>query len=281
MIGWHLSPVDIRPFPDEAALMPQKRSPQPLTRTALVLGVSLLTAFPAAAQDEPPIATDRPSESAAASLVPLRQVQLEAGMRWTTNEAGDRFDVGEILLRWRAASAVELRLGLNSHAFLDGPATNAQGLEDTDLSVKIPVYHSGTGSTLLTLLPRVTLPTGDSEVGGEGATPGLDVLIDHALDSRWSLTSNVGWEHDGVSERRFDQLKGTLLLNYSINDRWGAYAEVYGFNREEAGGDAASYFDAGASYLLGRKLVLNGVLGTGLSGTDTDYFLGVGVGKRW
>jgi hypothetical protein len=70
---------------------------------------------PAQAQDSAvaPISADRPGFSTPTAIVPLGDIQLEAGA--TVSRFGDDYSFGELLLRVPVTERAELRVGLPSY----------------------------------------------------------------------------------------------------------------------------------------------------------------------
>ena len=101
------------------------------------------------------------------------------------------------------------------------------------------------------------------------------------LGGPFSLTSNLGWSQAISDDENFDKFNATLLLAVQFTDRLSGYAEGYSFDREVPRGTTASYADMGLIYYVTRTLTIDATVGAGLSGTETDYFFGIGLGKRW
>ena len=106
--------------------------------------------------------------------------------------------------------------------------------------------------------------------------------MDWNLGGSFSLTSNLGWSAGDFRRREFRQVSTPLcLLAVQFTDRLSGYAEGYIFDREVPRGTTASYADMGLIYYVTRTLTIDATVGAGLSGTETDYFFGIGLGKRW
>jgi hypothetical protein len=232
--------------------------------------------------NSPPIQTDRPSFTAGAALVPQRSLQLEAGGKRTRSSSERKFEWGQVLLRYGLIAEIELRLGLNSYNVIDQVDSQQQGLEDTTIAAKLRLLGEAQGiRPAVSLLPGVTLPSGHSSVSTNDVIPSLSLLLDWSLGGPFSLSSNLGWSKAISAGENFDKFNASLSLGFGLTNRLSGYAEGYVFDREAPQGKTASFFDTGLIYQITRTLTIDATVGTGLSGTETDYFFGMGLGKRW
>ena len=73
--------------------------------------------------------------------------------------------------------------------------------------------------------------------------------------------------------------RSSLSVSRSLNDRLGSYLEWFG-NRVQGGG-SANYANAGVTWLFSSNEQLDVRAGRGLGATRGDYFVGVGLSRRW
>ena len=230
----------------------------------------------------PPIQTDRPSFSASAALIPRHSLQFEAGAKRTSSSSERKFEWGQMLLRYGLITAIELRLGLNSYNVTDQVSSQQKGLEDTTIAAKFRLIGEAQGiRPAISLLPGVTLPSGNSSVSTNESIPSLSLLLDWSLGGPFSLSSNLGWSKAVSEGENFDKFNATLLLGFQLTNRLSGYAEGYVFDREVPQGRTATFVDTGLIYQITHTFTVDVTVGTGLSGTETDYFFGIGLGKRW
>ena len=230
----------------------------------------------------PAIQTDRPSFSAGAALVPVRSLQLEAGAKYTSSAGERKTEWGQVLLRYGLGSKTELRLGLNSYTVNEQVNAQQKGLEDFVVSAKFKLLGEAAGARpAVSLLPGLSIPSGHSSVSNDDWLPSLSLLLDWALGGSFSLSSNLGWSRAISDDEEFDKFSASLLLAVQLTDRLSGYAEGYIFDREVPGGATASYADTGMIYQITNTLTVDATLGAGLNGTETDYYFGAGLGKRW
>lgn len=226
--------------------------------------------------------TDRPSFSAAAALVPVRSLQLEAGGKRTSGTGERKLEWGQVLLRYGFSPGAELRLGLNSYSAIDTASGESDGIEDTTLAAKLRIRGAADGAMpAISLLPALSIPSGHSDVSNDATLPSLTLLLDWSLGGPFSLSSNLGWGRARFAEEGYSRLSASALLGIELTGRLNGFAEVYVFDREVPAGGSTSYIDAGLVCEIGRSFTLDASVGAGVDGTDTDYFFGVGLGKRW
>jgi hypothetical protein len=251
----------------------------------IAAGLLLATAYGQTAPgQEAPLVTDRPDFTESTETIAPGRFQLEAGV--TLAEAGrlDDLSLGEVLGRLGLSERLELRMGVGSYRRVDAPGGGeASGWEDSSLGVKARLAAGDGGLRPdSALILATTLPTCDRELGGgAGLQPEAVLALAWKPAPLLGLGVNVGYAYPRDGGERFHQGSGSVALGWAAGERLGLYAELFGFTEEERGGDAASYANGGATWLLGPDLQLDARLGTGLSGTDTDWFFGVGFAARW
>lgn len=238
----------------------------------------------AALGQDAPLITDRPDFTESAETIAPGRFQLEAGLTFTDAGRVEDLSLGEVLGRLGLTGRLELRLGAGSYLDVDGPGgTDASGWEDSSLGVKARLAAGDGGMRPdAALIVATTLPTGARELGGgAGLQPEAVLALAWEPAPGLGLGANLGYAHPRDAGERFHQGFGSVALGWSAGERLGLFAEVYGFSEEEDGGEATSYANGGATWLLGPDLQLDARLGTGVSGTDTDWFVGVGFARRW
>ena len=235
------------------------------------------------AQDEP-VVTDRPDFTESAETVAPGRVQLEGGLTFTDAGAVEEQSFGELLGRVGLGDRLELRLGAPSYLSVEGPGgADAEGREDASLGVKARLWSGDGGSRPdAALIVATSLPTGSRQLGG-----GAGLVPEAVLALAWEpapdvgLGANLGWAYGREDGDRFHQAFASVALGWAAGERLGLFAELYGFSEEEPDGDGTLYADGGATWLLSPDLQLDARVGTGLSGTDTDWFFGLGFAARW
>jgi hypothetical protein len=244
-----------------------------------------LAAAPCSAQDGA-LVTDRPDFTESALSVLPGVVQVEAGYTWTRNDGVDVHSLGEVLLRIGVLPRAEVRVGLNSFAWSDGPS-NASGMEDASLGVKVELTPgSNQGFQLLrpsiALLVSTTLPTGAEEFGETELQPAATLAMSWDLSERLGLGANAGVGAPTLDGDRFGQFSGSLALGASVTEHLGAYGEYYVFAPPGPDAEAAGFLNGGLTWLLGEDFQLDLRAGFGVHGDDADaFFFGGGLATRF
>jgi hypothetical protein len=255
----------------------------PRPRLALPAALLALTALlaPAAPAAEP-LVTDRPDFTESAVTVPAGRWQLETGTTLTRAGGADDHALGEVLARIALGDRLELRLGGGSfHAAEGDGGADERGWEDASLGAKLALAPGGGRRPTAALLAAVSVPTGSGAFGGDGVVPEAVLALAWDLAPDLGLGVNAGYARARDPGGRFDQPFASVALGWGAGPRLGAFVEVYGFGREERGGDAAGYADGGVTLLFGPDRQLDLRAGAGLAGAGRGRFAGVGYSLRW
>ncbi len=267
-------------------------------RPLIVSLAAVLTVLPPAALlgDPAELITDRPDQTESSVCVPEGSVQVELGWTFTRDdEGGVRSESQEApgtLVRIGLAERFELRLGWTGYVsqeleFRDaGFRVDADGAGDAEVGAKIYLKPERGNSPEVAFLISSSVPVGDDELTSDHYEPSFRLLLAHTLSDRLSLGYNVGmaWgteiDDDGDSDT-LSSYEYTVALGIGVNDRLGAFVELYGEVPASASGSSAHSFDGGFTYLLRDNLQLDFAGGIGLSDAAPDWFVGVGLSVRW
>lgn len=237
--------------------------------TRLLIAFSLAFTAPLAATE---LSGDRPDATEGASTLPVGSLQLEAGATFATTDAEDQLEVGEVLLRYGFAEAVELRLVAPS--WIDDGTTTGWG--DVTLGAKLAL-PTVWGASKTALLVGASLPTG-SEPGE--VLPELRLVGEWDLGATWGLGTNLGLALENEAGRRFSSGIATVVLGRDLGPRSGLFLEWAGASRNRPGGSAVHLFDAGVTYQVNPLLQLDARVGVELAGSAQSWTIGLGVVTR-
>lgn len=245
--------------------------------------LALLLSTTAQAQEEPLI-TDRPDFTESPQVVPRGRVQVEGGSTYSRQGAQNELEVGEVLVRVPVAEKIEIRVGVPSYVFRrDGG--RASGLDDSFIGAKFALSQGNPQKKkpTLGLLIGTTLPTGSRAIGENAYQPEAIIAASWELSPKVAFNSNLGYGQPRDAGTRFGQLLGSVSLGFTLSDRWGAYAEVFGVSKADATGQGAKYINGGVTYLLNNDFQLDARLGFGIKNKvgGPDYFAGVGASRRF
>ncbi|HEV2851816.1 MAG TPA: transporter [Thermoanaerobaculia bacterium] len=268
-----------------------------IRRTFALIG--LLAALPVApglAQDfsglPDPLEPDRPDFTEGTSTIPTGHYQLEGGYTFTRQGEEDSWSLGELLLRIGVSDRVEARLDAGSYSSVDPGvpgASKLSGYEDPSIGVKIRLNTDDPnllppGWPHLALLLATSVPVGSDDLTSDEWQPEAKLALGWDFTDRFSLGSTLIFAYPSDpadSDERFSQLAASLSAGFSLTDRWGAYFEGYGFNKESRDGSSTTYLDTGFSYLLSNDAQLDVRVGAGLDDPSPSWYAGFGGTVRF
>ncbi len=262
----------------------------PRSSRLLLLACVLMACSPnalpgaAAAQSSEPLVSDRPDFTESASVVGPRSLQLEAGYTHQREGPARTNSAGEVLIRAGLAEWAELRVGLNSFAWLDDGGTRSNGFGDLVLGAKLALLPAPAEAysprPQVALLVGTSLPTGSGGFGSDNTQPEAKLALAWSLGDRLALGSNLNYASQSDSGDRFDQFSASVAVGLALNSRLGSYVEYYGFSRVSRDGPYTDYLNGGLTFLINNDLQLDARAGVGLNEPDPEYFLGFGFVLR-
>lgn len=258
----------------------------PLSRTGAPGGLLLLVLAsglpaPLAGQAGPPLVTDRPDFTESAVTVPQGDLQLESGYTFTRSDDADGHALGEVLLRMGLAEGLEARIGVGSHAWIDGAGSDPSGFEDPTLGFKAVLAREESAGVAAALLAATTIPVGDGDIGEEDWQPEITLALSRGLNETLALATNIGYARASEDGEGFDQGSASLSLGMGLSERWGAYAEAYGNFPANRSGEDDAVLNGGVTFLVHPLLQLDARAGAGLTDAAPDFLVGVGIARRW
>ena len=218
-----------------------------------------------------PLITDRPDATESPSVVPTGTIQIETGAFYEETEEGDVLSknttFNTTLLRIGLLERMELRIGWDFTEIKREINTIELNTIDNGLSpllfgAKVNITEEKGLLPEIGLIGHIFLPfTASSDFKPE--TTGVDFRFSfaHTLSESSSLSYNIGAEWgDDSPEAAYIY---TLAYGYSITDRFGIYAELYGDFPED---DKANHlWDAGLTYLINNSIQLDATVGSGIN----------------
>jgi hypothetical protein len=247
----------------------------------LLSGLLGLTARTGYGQPDPPLVTDRPDFTESALTVPRGGVQLESGYTLTRADDADEHALGEVLLRVGLADRLEARIGLGSHAWIEAPGEDPSGFDDPSLGMKAVLAREETAGVQAAVLAGTTIPAGDREVGEDGWQPEVKLAVSRGLSETLALAANAGYARASEDGEGFDQGSASLSLGMGLGERWGAYAEAYGTFPVSLSGEDEAVLNGGFTFLVHPLLQLDARAGAGITQGAPDFFVGLGIARRW
>ncbi len=268
----------------------------PAVCAALLLSIVLPAAGDPQASDAEPaeLITDRPDQTESSVTVPRGSFQLEVGWAFTReDEDGVRLETHEVpasLLRIGLSKKVELRIGwtgyVDAEARFGDLRASFDGAGDAELGAKIHLAQERGRRPEIALLVGTSVPVGDEEFSSDRFDPNLRLALAHTLSERVDLGYNLGLAFEsGPGEdgdvHTLSSAFYTVALGFGLDEKWGAFVELYGDVPASASGDPAHSFDGGFTYLVRDNVQFDFAAGIGLSDAADDWFVGLGVSMRF
>jgi len=152
----------------------------------------------------------------------------------------------------------------------------ASGLPPLLLGVKLDIAEEEGCMPEIALIGHV-FPIFSASTDFRPETTGIDFRfsLSHTLSEKSSIGYNIGaqWGNDSPEAAAIY----TVAYGYSLSDKFGFYAELYGDLPEDS--SANHYWDAGFTYLPCKDLQFDIYAGTSIT-NGQDLLLGMGLSYR-
>lgn len=224
-----------------------------------------------------PIQTDRPDQTETPSLTPFHRFQVETGFSYEkTNENSSTWVLPTILWKYGLSDNFELRL-ITEWQQNDFRSNTTNGITPVLLGCKIKISEENGWFPQTSIIGHLGFPTLASSVyKTDFFAPEFRFVMQHTLSEKLSFSYNLGAEWNGTTpETTFIY---TTALGYSISEKIGCYAEIYGFAPEKE--TANHNFDGGFTYLLSSDFMFDVSGGFGITENAPDYYVALGFSFR-
>ena len=251
---------------------------------ALTLGIVVMVSTVDTARSVE-IEPNRPSISVNAKLVPPGGFQIESGIAiGSERKAGEpreqRFEI-DVDLRVGVTSRLEIDVSDEPFVRLHGPDDDT-GHGDITLGFKYRFVEATEGEAWpphFGVKPFVKLPTASAPIGSERPDFGLLLLATFELPSQFSLDLNVGGVAVGQTRPNgyLGQAIAAASLSRTVTPGLSLFGEIFFNSRQERGGRDLLGVDAGAVYLVTRRIAVDLAAQTSLHGPGPDWVVRTGV----
>lgn len=244
---------------------------RPRLATSVTILLFAVLLWPATADGQAPISSDRPGFGDGASPVAAGTFQVELGGAAANDDFGANAEIGQLLLRYGVADVFELRGGVGSVA-LDAPDTEYTG---TSVGGKLRLLQSSLST--LSVVSTWSMPTGTGVFDAENVAQTLKLAYDGALGEDLGISVNAGASLPYADDAKLSYLF-IPTLSFGITDRVGGYVGYAGFYTD---GLNTNYVEAGVTLLSTPSTQLDVNTGLQLDENRDAFFLGLGLAHRF
>jgi hypothetical protein len=146
--------------------------------------------------------------------------------------------------------------------------TTQRGYGDTTLSLKYRVIAESEIVPLVSLVPRLTIPTGNGDrgLGNGGRQIFLAASLLKTLGSLQTYGNAGYWINNGSDNRNYWFLG--WQAQYQFSDTWIVGAEIFHTTGQQTGQRPSTGFDVGGYYVINSKSQLLFSIGRGLQNAE-------------
>ena len=257
-------------------------------RLSLVLVVA--SAVSGAAQTpentEPAISADRPGFATPPGVLGPGLIQVEGGVTVSVDTAGDRQErtltFGSPVIRIGVGRSVELRVA--GDGFLsrsnDGVGRDTNGWSDLAIGAKLALVHEGRIVPAISLLPSISVPTGNRTFTSSTYDPSLAVAGLKTLPAGLSLVGTVSGASISEERVRRGRYTSAIALWFPAPARSAGYIEMYAVTSAGPGSTSTRIYDAGLTHNFGRNLQIDIEAGRQMYAGAPCWFVATGFALR-
>ena len=227
------------------------------------------------AQTIEPIEADRPDQTETPAIVPKEMFQAETGFTFQKKDKISN-SLPSVLWKYGVNENFELRL-ITEFVSEKINDEKSSGFTPILIGFKVKLCDEKGIIPKTSFIGHIGLPKiASSKYKTDFVAPEFRFTMQHTLSDKFSLGYNLGCEWDGMApETTFVY---TLTTGYSINNKLGCYAELFGFALEK---DKANHnFDGGFTYLINNNFMVDLSLGIGITDNAPDHYFAFGFSFR-
>jgi hypothetical protein len=237
------------------------------------------------------MATDRPDQTEVPFTVDAGHVQFESDLFGYSYDDED----GAITNSW-SVLPTNIRIGvlnnteiavvvepyLHARTRSGGETEKQEGFGTTSLRLKQNLWGNDGGQTALAVMPYISFPTSQDDLGPDKIETGLIVPFAIDLTDRLGLglMTEGNWLRDEDQDGYHFESVFTAVLGYDITDQLGCFAEVFTAIDWENTDDPVATFDCGVTYALTEDIQLDAGVFIGLTDAADDITGFVGLSWR-
>jgi hypothetical protein len=227
-------------------------------------------------QEPGAIQTDRPDQTETPFTVAKNHFQMETGFSFEqTDSVTKTFSEPSILFKFGLSDHFEIGVITEFTTIQSGETVT--GLNPVTLRFKEKIRDEKGILPTTSFIGYLSVPhLASKEFVSTYFAPAFRFTMQHTLSDKFSLGYNVGAEWDGESAEAV--FIYTLTTGFSINEKIGTYAEMYGFAPQHSIADHR--VDFGFNYLMKKNILFDLSGGLGITDNAPDYYAAVGFSFR-
>jgi len=246
---------------------------KPFALTLLALFAA--SAFGQATPQGDPIGTSRPSFSDTSQIVPVRSLQLEAGLSLYRRGGREveRWELGEALFRYGLAPRAELRLQLPNDVL---PRQGVDGFDNTILAASF--YLGQVGGWDVGVVPGVEIPSGARPYRDETLTPNASLNLGRSF-GKTGVAATLAAAYGRDQGRADLSGQGSLVVTHALGPSRIGFVEYAAFlDRFD---QPEHYAHLGLQWIVHRTSQFDVHAAVGLGGAASHEVVGAGYSVRF
>lgn len=243
------------------------------------------------------MSTDRPDKTESAYTVDAGRYQLEMDLLSYTRDRQHQAGVTITTESWSVAP-INLKAGLthrlDAQLVLEtwnevetkaegAPAVRQRGFGDITARLKFNFWGNDGGSTALSAMPFVKLPTNQDHLGNSSVEGGLIFPLAAALPFEFGLgaMTELDLNRDGSGGGHHAEFVNTITLSHDLFGKLGGYVEFFSLVSTEPNVPWQGTVDFGLTYGLTDNIQLDGGINVGVTESADDINPFVGMSFRF
>ncbi len=228
------------------------------------------------AQTEP-IQADRPDQTETPFIVLKGMLQVETGFTFQKNDENSNSNsLPSVLWKYGVNENFELRL-ITEFVSEKINDEKSNGFTQVLIGFKVKLCEEKGIFPKTSFIGHIGLhKAASSKFKTDFVAHEFRFTMQHTLSDKLSLGYNLGCEWDGM--RPETTFIYTLTAGYSINNKLGCYAELFGFAPQNESSN--HNFDGGFTYLINNNFMVDLSSGVGITDNAPDYYLALGCSFR-
>lgn len=244
------------------------------------------------------MATDRPDKTESAYTVDAGHYQIEMDLLSYTY---DRSSAGgeHLTMKGWGIAPINLKVGVLNNVDLQiiaetfntlwtkdrdtNSRTRVSGFGDLLLRCKTNLWGNDGGSSALSVMPFVKIPTAQDDLGNGALEGGIIFPFAMDLPADWGFgaQAQIDWLQNSNSSDYHQEFSNTVTVSHDIAGKLAGYVELFSNVSTERGAKWVATFDFGFTYALTRDIQLDAGMNIGLTSAADDLNPFVGLSLRY